>query len=147
MREIKKIVLHCSDTREGQEISAATIRGWHVNERGWSDIGYHYVVGINGELEAGRPNRKQGAHASGHNKNSIGVCYVGGKDKDFVHIKDTRTSEQKETLVKLLGYLHLMYPEAVLQGHNELSGKACPSFDVQEEYKELIEEWKNDQNK
>ena len=138
MRDINKIILHCSATREGQDISTETIRGWHVNERGWSDIGYHYVVLLDGTVDKARPVERQGAHVRGHNKGSIGICYIGGCDADM-NPKDTRTDLQKESLTELISYLMDSYEDATLHGHNEFSSKACPSFDVKEEYKELIE--------
>jgi len=138
MREINKIILHCSATREGQDISTETIKGWHVNERGWSDIGYHFVVLLDGTVDKGRPIKRQGAHVRGHNKGSIGICYVGGCDSDM-NPKDTRTDLQKDSLTELISYLMDSYEDATLHGHNEFSSKACPSFNVKEEYKELIE--------
>ena len=138
MRDINKIILHCSATREGQDISTETIRGWHVNERGWSDIGYHYVILLDGTVDKARPVERQGAHVRGHNKGSIGICYVGGCDADM-NPKDTGTDLQKDSLTELISYLMDSYEDATLHGHNEFSSKACPSFDVKEEYKELIE--------
>tara|TARA_R110001632_G_scaffold59062_3_gene143680 strand:+ start:7399 stop:7824 length:426 start_codon:yes stop_codon:yes gene_type:complete len=138
MREINKIILHCSATREGQDISTETIKGWHVNDRGWSDIGYHYIVLLDGTVDQGRPVKRQGAHVRGYNKDSIGVCYVGGLDADM-NPKDTRTDLQKDSLTELISYLMDSYEDATLHGHNEFSSKACPSFNVEEEYKELIE--------
>ena len=138
MREINKIILHCSATREGQDISTEIIKGWHVNDRGWSDIGYHYIVLLDGTVDQGRPVKRQGAHVRGYNKDSIGVCYVGGLDADM-NPKDTRTDLQKDSLTELISYLMDSYEDATLHGHNEFSSKACPSFNVEEEYKELIE--------
>ena len=138
MRDINKIILHCSATREGQDISTETIRGWHVNERGWSDIGYHYVVLLDGTVDKARPVERQGAHVRGHNKGSIGICYIGGCDADM-NPKDTRTDLQKESLTELISYLMDSYEDATLHWHNEFSSKACPSFNVKEQYKELIE--------
>tara|TARA_R110002049_G_scaffold307299_2_gene507347 strand:+ start:27 stop:452 length:426 start_codon:yes stop_codon:yes gene_type:complete len=137
MRDINKIILHCSATRECQDISTETIRGWHVNERGWSDIGYHYVILLDGTIDEARPVERQGAHVRGHNKGSIGICYIGGCDEDM-NPKDTRTQEQKESLEKLFNRLMDAHQDATLHGHNEFSSKACPSFDVQKEYKDLI---------
>ena len=138
MRDINKIILHCSATREGQNISTETIRGWHVNERGWSDIGYHFVVLLDGTVDKARPIKRQGAHVRGKNKGSIGVCYIGGCDADM-NPKDTRNEAQKKSLEELITYLMESYDDATLHGHNEFSSKACPSFNVQEVYKELIE--------
>lgn len=138
MRDINKIILHCSATREGQNISTETIRGWHVNERGWSDIGYHFVVLLDGTVDKARPVKRQGAHVRGKNKGSIGVCYIGGCDANM-NPKDTRNEAQKKSLEELISYLMESYDDATLHGHNEFSSKACPSFNVQEIYKELIE--------
>ena len=138
MRDINKIILHCSATRDGQDISTETIRGWHVNERGWSDIGYHFVVLLDGTVDKARPVERQGAHVRGKNKGSIGVCYIGGCDADM-NPKDTRNEAQKKSLEELISYLMESYDDATLHGHNEFSSKACPSFNVKEEYKELIE--------
>ena len=81
MRDIDKIIVHCSATREGQHIDVDTIRQWHTSEpRNWSDIGYHYVIYLDGSIVPGRPEERQGAHCKGNNKTSIGVCYVGGVD-------------------------------------------------------------------
>ena len=113
MREIEKLIFHCSATIEGQNISAATIKRWHVKDRGWSDIGYHYVIGLDGKIEAGRPVNKQGAHCKGENKTSIGICYIGGLSKNK-RAKDTRTEAQKNALIKLIKTLKNIYPCATL---------------------------------
>ena len=136
MRDINKIIIHCSATKEGQDVSVDTIRRWHVVERGWSDIGYHYAIGLDGSIHKGRPNNVQGAHTKGHNKGSLGICYIGGCDKDL-NPKDTRTDAQKRSFLILLEGLKSIYPKAKVHGHNEFSSKACPSFDVQEEYGHL----------
>ena len=130
MREIKRLIFHCSATIEGQNISAATIKRWHVRDRGWSDIGYHYVIGLDGKIEAGRPVSKIGAHAKGYNKTSIGICYIGGLSENK-RAKDTRTEAQKNALIKLIKTLKNIYPSASLHGHKEFANKACPCFDVQ----------------
>ncbi|MGD1837827.1 MAG: N-acetylmuramoyl-L-alanine amidase [Nitrososphaeraceae archaeon] len=133
MRKIDKIIFHCSATIEGQNISAATIKRWHVDGRGWSDIGYHYVIGLDGRIEAGRPVNVKGAHVKGENSSSIGVCYVGGLSKNK-RAKDTRTEAQKKSIIKLIKTLKNIYPNATLHGHNEFSNKSCPCFNVQTEY-------------
>jgi len=141
MRSIDKIIVHCSATPEGRHVTVDTIRGWHVNERGWSDIGYHYIIYLDGEIVEGRPLKRQGAHVSGHNKGSIGICYVGGVD-ERMETKDTRTVCQKCSLERLLKKLMCDHKGSTVHGHNEFSSKDCPSFDVQEEYKELIKTFK-----
>jgi len=135
MRSIESIIVHCSATPEGRDVSTEEIRQWHL-DRGWSDIGYHFVIELDGSLCDGRPVEFSGAHAKGHNSNSIGVCYVGGTDEDG-EPKDTRTQEQKEALLDLLKQLKEDYPSAQIIGHRDVSEKACPSFDATEEYKDL----------
>lgn len=123
MREIDKIIIHCAYTPPSMDIGAAEIRQWHL-ARGWSDIGYHYVIRRNGEIEAGRALQTIGAHAKGYNRHSIGVCLVGGKpDCNF-------TADQWESLHSLANELTAMHPGADLIGHNEVSPKSCPQFDV-----------------
>ena len=138
MRAINKIILHCTATPEGRHTTVEDIRLWH-KQRGWSDIGYHYVVYLDGSVHNGRPVEKIGSHVYGLNKNSIGVCYIGGVDKNNLKAKDTRTPEQIMALDLLLGSLLDDFKGATLHGHNEFANKACPSFDVQDEYRYLID--------
>jgi len=133
MRKIDKIFIHCSATPEGRDIKMETIKSWHVKGRGWRDIGYHFVIELDGTLKVGRPMEQMGAGVKGHNANSIHVCYVGGIDKNK-KAKDTRTEEQRETLNTMIGRLVEQYPDASVHGHNEFANKACPSFDVQKEF-------------
>ena len=102
MRKIDKIIIHCSATPIGRDFSAKVIREWHVKGNGWDDIGYHYIVRLNGDLEYGRPVEIAGAHCRGHNKNSIGICYIGGMDSDMKKWEDTRTESQSNSLLSLL---------------------------------------------
>lgn len=137
MRKINKIIIHCTATPEGREHDVADIRRWHL-KRGFNDIGYHYLIHIDGTIEEGRPINKQGAHCSGENRGSIGICYVGGMSKDMKKAKDTRTIKQKDSLILLM--IQLMYKynkDMTIHGHNEYSNKSCPSFNVQEEYANL----------
>ena len=136
MRQINKIIVHCTATPEGRDVSVETIRRWHVQDNGWSDIGYHWVIELDGSLEEGRKEHRNGAHAKGHNSDSIGVVYVGGCDKDMKP-KDTRTEAQKEELICILQDLKARYPKAEIIGHRDVANKACPSFDAKEEYKDL----------
>ena len=137
MRKINKIILHCTATPEGRLTSVKDIRSWH-KARGFSDIGYHYIVHIDGSISKGRPEEKQGAHVKGHNKDSIGIAYVGGIDKNTFQPLDTRTEKQKSSLHEIIMNLMKDYPDATLHGHNEFSSKACPSFDVSKEYENII---------
>lgn len=139
MRIVDKIIVHCSATPEGRDVKIETIKGWHVNERGWSDIGYHWVIELDGSINKGRPESRSGAHARGYNSTSIGVCYVGGVDSEM-NPKDTRTVAQKSALHCLLLDLKGRYPHAEIIGHCDVSSKACPSFDAKTEYQDLKEE-------
>ena len=136
MRLVKEIIIHCSATREEQQVSVDTIRDWHL-AKGWNDIGYHFYIDLDGTINKGRDIDKMGAHCKGHNRNSIGICYCGGVEADGKTPKDTRTQEQKDSLLHVLKTLKAMYPEAVIYSHNEFANKACPSFDATEEYKNI----------
>ena len=136
MRLVKEIIIHCSATREDQQVSVDTIRDWHL-AKGWNDIGYHFYVDLDGTINKGRDIDKMGAHCKGHNRNSIGICYCGGVETDGKTPKDTRTQEQKDSLLNVLKTLKAMYPEAVIYSHNEFAAKACPSFDATEEYENI----------
>ena len=131
MRKIDKIIIHCSATPEGRDVKMETIRDWHL-KRGWSDIGYHYVIELDGKIVPARPLERIGAHCRGENTSSIGICYVGGVDKDMKP-KDTRTDAQRAALHSLLYDLTDNFAKATIHGHNEFSSKACPSFNVQTE--------------
>ncbi len=132
MREITEIIIHCSATKEGHPFFAADIDRWH-KAQGWSGIGYHYVIDIDGKVETGRAEYQTGAHAKGHNANSIGICYIGGLDRDGKP-KDTRTPEQRKSLAELVARLKAKYPKATVHGHNEFANKACPCFNVRKEF-------------
>ena len=114
------------------------IRRCHINDKGWADIGYHYVIRLNGFIERGRAEWRQGAHCVGHNRHSIGVCYVGGLDQNG-NPSDTRTPAQRRAMLTLLKELTQKY-HCEIHGHNEYSTKACPCFNAFEEYKGL---WKS----
>ena len=136
MREINKIIVHCSATREGENYEVAEIRKWHL-ARGFSDIGYHFYIDLYGEIHKGRDIAKIGAHCKGHNRNSIGVCYCGGVEADGKTPKDTRYDCQKESLTAVLRTLKAMYPNAVIHSHNDFANKACPSFNATKEYENI----------
>lgn len=136
MRKIDKIILHCSATPEGKHFTVEDIRRWHTNPvnkggRGWSDIGYHYVVYLDGTVHVGRPEEKTGAHCAGHNRCSIGVCYIGGCAAEGKRAKDTRTPAQKLALRRLVADLQRKYPGALVFCHHHFNPhKACPSFTI-----------------
>jgi len=138
MKNIEKIIIHCSATPEGRDVTVEEIRKWHVEGNGWSDIGYHIVIDRDGSVQTGRPLHIQGAHTSGHNENSIGICYIGGVEKKQVKgkwvSKDTRTTDQQEALLDMLSYFKNLNPKAKIYGHRDFASKDCPSFDAKEEY-------------
>lgn len=149
-RKIVGLVVHTTASAYGSDLSAEDIRKYHVNTKGWSDIGYHYVVRLDGTIELGRDVDKSGAHVLGHNKNTIGLTYVGGLDKNGKP-KDTRTDAQKKALRSLLWELRLLYPKATIKGHRDYSPdkngngiierweyvKMCPCYNAMEEYADI----------
>ena len=136
MRKINEIIVHCAATREGRDFTVEDITRWH-KARGFATIGYHYVIYRDGSIHEGRPLEQIGAHCVGHNKHSIGICYIGGCASDGKTPKDTRTSEQKEALLSLLRRLKARFPNATIHGHRDFAAKACPSYDAFREYRQL----------
>lgn len=152
--QVDAIVIHCSATKEGVDFRADDIDRWH-KERGFSGIGYHYVIDLDGKIEKGRPENQVGAHAvtsgvsgKSYNYHSIGICYVGGCDKNG-NPKDTRTPAQKKAMVKLVHELIDRFPNVKeIVGHRDISPdkngdgkitmnewvKECPCFDVRAEF-------------
>ena len=129
MRKINKIILHCAATPEGKDYTVAQIGQWH-RARGFKGIGYHFVIYRDGSVHPGRAVEIAGAHCTGQNANSIGVCYIGGVKADGKTPKDTRTAAQRAAMERLVRELLAKYPGATVHGHNEFAAKACPSFDV-----------------
>ena len=115
------------------DIGAADIDRWH-RAKGWFGIGYHFVIRRRGKLEMGRPVERRGAHARGHNRNSIGVCLIGGVDEENEKPEDNFTNHQLIVLEATVRLLLQQYPGAAVLGHRDIPGvaKACPSFDVAE---------------
>ena len=123
MRAINEIIIHCADTHNGKEFHAKDIDAWH-RERGWQMIGYHWVIAIDGTVEAGRPPDMVGSHAEGHNARSLGICLIG---------KDKFTPAQWNSL-KALVYGLVKEFDCPVIGHYEVAknGKTCPNFSVKE---------------
>lgn len=148
-RDIREIIIHCTATREGVNYTVNDIRRMHL-AGGFSDIGYHYLIYIDGSIHNGRNVNISGAHCVNHNAHSIGISYVGGLDSSG-KAKDTRNAKQKESLLKLIKSLKSLYPKAKVIGHREVSPdlngngliepsewiKECPCFDASIEYKNL----------
>lgn len=145
LENIHTIVVHCSATKEGQDISASDIDYWHRNN-GWSGIGYHKVIRLNGAVENGRPFFQTGAHVAGNNTNTIGICLIGGLDSAGKP-KNTFTTEQMNSLYNELVNLTLLCPNLKeIKGHRDFSPdlngdgqitkdewiKDCPCFDVKD---------------
>lgn len=135
MRQITGIIVHCSATPQDIDIGADEIRQWH-KAKGWSDIGYHYVIRRDGALEEGRPVELVGAHAKGHNTGTIGICLVGGtdaenKDKAEANYTISQYIAVYNLILHLIGKYGLEITD--VKGHRDLPGvaKACPCFDVQ----------------
>lgn len=144
--KVQEIILHCSATREGQFISTNDIDRWH-RQRGFNKIGYHYVIYLDGSIHKGREDNENGAHCTGHNSKAIGVCYIGGCDKDLKP-KDTRTEAQKEATYELINILMTQYHLTLsdVHCHNEYVVKACPSHSI-EQFRREYTEWEKRQNK
>ena len=142
MRQINLLVIHCSATKENQPFKVYALETSH-RKRGFNGIGYHYYIRQSGEVVNTRPLNRIGAHAKGHNRYSIGICYEGGLDKDGKP-KDTRTLEQRAALRQLVNELLARFPGCKVCGHRDLSPdlnhngkiepyewtKQCPCFDV-----------------
>lgn len=129
-RDIDRIVVHCAATKPSQNIGVAKIREWHVQERRWSDVGYHYVIKRDGTIQLGRPLERPGAHAKGYNKNSVGICLVGGLNAKGKAV-DNYTAAQMASLYLVVAGLKRNFPGAKVCGHNDLTkSKTCPNFDV-----------------
>ena len=137
-RKINSIILHCSATVDGKQVTVDDITKWH-KARGFNTIGYHYVIYLDGTVHVGRNIDVIGAHCEGHNTGSIGICYVGGIAKDHKTPKDTRNDAQRNALRELVKKLldtYLLKP-ANVHCHNEYAAKACPCFKIEDFRKEL----------
>ena len=129
-KETSAIVVHCSATRINQDITAEDIKRWHMMERGFFDIGYHFVIERDGKLIAGRPVDEWGAHVKGHNHDTVGVCLIGGLDQHN-QPENNFTAAQFQQLRFVLAGLHALYPNAEVKGHHYFnSDKDCPCFDL-----------------
>lgn len=129
MREIGRIIIHCSATKPTMDIGKAEITEWHT-ARGWNTIGYHYVIRRSGDIEQGRPEAIAGAHVAGHNSDSLGICMVGGIDEKG-RPDANFTRPQWAALEHLVTQILVQHPDAKVSGHRDWTdAKACPSFDA-----------------
>lgn len=131
MRHLDKIILHCSATEAGKDYTVEQIREWHL-ARGWQDIGYHYCIYRDGSVHKGRDLDVIGSHTKGQNKNSIGICYIGGLVNG--EPEDTMTALQEISFLELVFSLRRVFGWLDVHGHNEFAAKPCPSFNVREKY-------------
>jgi N-acetylmuramoyl-L-alanine amidase len=139
MRKLTEIIVHCSATRpewmdnRPTEDKVEEIRRWHVEDRGWSDIGYHYIIDRDGTVKEGRSMERDGAHVRGHNKGTVGICLLGGfgsSENDSPH--DHYTPSQLASLRMLIADMEAQHTTiSKVSGHNEYAAKACPGFRVQ----------------
>ena len=147
--ELKYLVIHCTATAEGREVSSEEIRHWHTDPvsrggRGWRQVGYTDMIHLDGKVERLVKNNEDARvdsweitnGAKGYNSVSRHVVYVGGCDKRLKP-KDTRTSAQKAALKAYVLDFHKRFPKVKIIGHREVANKACPSFDVQKWLKEI----------
>ena len=150
MAKLKYLVLHCTATPEGREVSSNDIRAWHTNPvskggRGWKQVGYTDLIHLNGEIERLVDNNEDANvdpweitnGAKGYNSISRHVVYVGGVVADGKTTKDTRTKAQKAAMEVYVKEFHRKHPNVRIIGHNEVAAKDCPSFDVQVWLKEI----------
>ena len=130
IKSVDFLVVHCAATPPSMDIGVNEIRAWH-QKRGWFDVGYHYVIRRDGVAEKGRPENRPGAHVRGANEISLGICLVGGVDRNN-QPEDNFMDAQMRTLKNLILELKGRYPSAGVIGHRDVPGvaKACPSFDV-----------------
>lgn len=148
--KLKYLVIHCTATPEGREVSAAQIRAWHTNPvskggRGWKQVGYTDLVHLDGRVERLVQNNEDAEvdpwevtnGAAGYNSVSRHIVYAGGVALDGRTPKDTRTAGQCWALEQYVKDFHRRFPNVKIMGHNELAAKACPSFDVQKWLKEI----------
>ena len=143
MAKLKYLVIHCTATAEGREVTAAQIRAAHTNPvskggRGWRVVGYTDMIHLDGSIER-LVNNNEDANvdpweitngAKGYNSVSRHIVYVGGVDHRGKP-KDTRTEAQKRAMAEYVKDFHRRFPEVKIIGHNEVAAKACPSFEVQ----------------
>lgn len=130
-RRITEIIYHCAATPQGKRFDRDDVNAWH-KQRGFSMIGYHYLILLDGTIQVGRPIGMVGAHCEGHNTGTIGISYIGGLSADGKKAKDTRNAMQIAASQWLIAALKKKFGiKGRAKGHNEYNrGKACPSFNM-----------------
>jgi len=137
LRTINELIWHYTATPADREVTIAEVRGWH-KARGWTDVGYHKLVHLDGTVSEGRSDRIQGAHTAGKNKGTLGYCYVGGTLEDPNVGLDTRTPAQKATMLRLTQEAIQKYNLQKVSGHRDHGATQCPGFDARSEYQSLF---------
>jgi hypothetical protein len=134
---VREVILHCSATRPewlgASSLAAkrAEIRRWHMQDRGWRNIGYHWLIDFDGQRAAGRPETDIGAHVVDHNRGTIGICLIGGHGADADDMFGEHfTAPQARTLRALITDIRSRTQIAKVTGHNDYAAKACPGFRV-----------------
>lgn len=135
LTRVDTIIIHCTATPRGRAVTVADVDQWH-RERGWDGIGYHFLIGLNGEVWEGRPLDRIGAHCQGHNSHSIGIAYVGGLKEDGKTPCDTRTDAQRASMERLVRDLDRRYGRRLnVVGHRDIDRhKNCPCFNAKAEF-------------
>jgi len=141
-RPIDNLVIHCTATPENRHHTADEVRRWHTDPaprgNGWRQVGYSDLILLDGTCERMTADEWAVTNGvAGHNARSRHICYVGGLATDGRTAKDTRTPQQVHTLAVFVKEFHARFPNVRIVGHNELAGKACPSFDVQKWLKSI----------
>jgi len=136
MRDIKYIAVHCTAGPATQTTKA--IKDYWRNNLGWKSVGYHYLINADGTIEQLADESQITNGVAGFNSVAVHISYKGGVDSNNKP-KDTRTTQQKESILKLLKELRKRYPKAIIQGHKDFPNvkKACPSFEAKQEYKNI----------
>lgn len=124
MRQVDLIIIHCSASDLDVHDEIGVIRLWHI-QRGFKDIGYHYFLKKNGIVQVGRNEETIGAHAEGHNKNSIGICLSGLNEFTKLQFESLR-----KLLIDILNR-HKLTTLDVLPHKAFNKNKTCPNFDLE----------------
>lgn len=125
LNKVNFLAVHAADSKIDMDVTVQTLRRWHVEEKGWEDIGYHYFIKFDGSLHKCRDRKYQGAHCVSINHNSLAICLEGGFNGE-----NNFTQPQLDRLYSLIIGLKTEFPNAALIGHGHIDNKACPCFDV-----------------
>ena len=143
MKPLSYLIIHCTATPEGREVTAEDIKRMHLSKppigRGWAQVGYSDIIHLDGIVENLVPYNEDGIvqpreitnGVFGINGVSRHLCYVGGMDRAYKKAKDTRTEEQRDAMLEYVLNMIRLHPNILIAGHNQFDKmKACPSFFV-----------------